>query len=1020
MRSVPHRVVCLLGLDDGVFPRRRRRRRRPRRRRPPGRRPRPAQRGPPAAARRAAGRRPSRLIVTYSGHDERTNADRARRPCRSGSCSTSSTAPSAPDDRRRARDADRRAPPPAAVRRPQLHARRARRRRRHGASTPSPWPAPGPPVGARAAAGAVPARAAPAAADRRAVELDDLVRVRAAPRARRSCASASALALSEAADDGSRRAARRARPARGSGASGERLLDGAAGGRADRDACVAAERRAGRLPPGRARPSRPDRARAAGRRRLVAGGGRRRRRTPPSRALGGRDVALGGRALARRARWPACAGDVLPRGHLLRAWRRKPAPGRLGAVPGPDRRPPRAAVRGGTVGRVRRGGPALAEVTIARLPPLGDDAGRPPGSGPWPSSRVLVDLLRPGPARAAARCTARRRPPTPRPHAPAGRRGRRRRRVGSGYERLAARTWSRSTSSSSAACCRSPSCSGAAAAGRGRRRLGGRRDHALRPLRPPAVGRGSLDRDRGEPTDRSRVSRGAAAPFDVCGPLPEPGVTVLEASAGTGKTFTIAALAARYVAEGIPLDQLLLVTFTRMATGELRDRVRERLVCAEQGLRARRWPVRRRTRTTTSSGCSPQGARRGRERAPRAPRRRARRLRRGHHRHHPRLLPGRPRRPGRRRRRGARTGLVEDVDDLIEEVVDDLYVRQFHGADVPRRSAAPRRSQIAAPAVEQPRRADRAARGRRARRSPAMRRRLADAVRKEMERRKRRAGVLTYDDLLIRLATRCADRDGARGGGQAAGPLPGGAGRRVPGHRPRPVGHPAARRSARRRRRWSSSATPSRPSTPSGAPTCTPTWTPPTRPAGGRRSTSTGAATRASSTPTTRCFARRPARPRGHRLPRRCGPPPPTRRRACSAPRWRRRCGCGCSTATRRLVDLTRSRAGPGRLHPPASSPTTWPATSSRLLSSGGRGRDPRATTAPPAPRAGPAGPRRGAGPHQPAGRPGAGRAGRRRHPRRHQRRRQRVRHAVGPGVAAAARGRWSGRRPRRAPARPR
>ena len=72
-------------------------------------------------------------------------------------------------------------------------------------------------------------------------------------------------------------------------------------------------------------------------------------------------------------------------------------------------------------------------------------------------------------------------------------------------------------------------------------------------------------------------------PFDVCGPLPT-GITVLEASAGTGKTFTIAALAARYVAEGTPLEQLLLVTFTRMATGELRERVRERLVSAEQGL----------------------------------------------------------------------------------------------------------------------------------------------------------------------------------------------------------------------------------------------------------------------------------------------------------------------------------------------------------------------------------------------------------------------------------------------------
>src|SRR3954469_22394832 len=79
---------------------------------------------------------------------------------------------------------------------------------------------------------------------------------------------------------------------------------------------------------------------------------------------------------------------------------------------------------------------------------------------------------------------------------------------------------------------------------------------------------------------------GFAAPvasFELRGPLPS-GVTVLEASAGTGKTYTIAALTARYVAEGMPLQRMLLVTFTRMATGELRDRVRERLVAVERGL----------------------------------------------------------------------------------------------------------------------------------------------------------------------------------------------------------------------------------------------------------------------------------------------------------------------------------------------------------------------------------------------------------------------------------------------------
>jgi exodeoxyribonuclease V beta subunit len=62
-------------------------------------------------------------------------------------------------------------------------------------------------------------------------------------------------------------------------------------------------------------------------------------------------------------------------------------------------------------------------------------------------------------------------------------------------------------------------------------------------------------------------------------------MTLLQASAGTGKTFTIAALTARYVAEGIlPIDRLLVITFTRMATGELRERVRERLVRAFDGL----------------------------------------------------------------------------------------------------------------------------------------------------------------------------------------------------------------------------------------------------------------------------------------------------------------------------------------------------------------------------------------------------------------------------------------------------
>ena len=58
--------------------------------------------------------------------------------------------------------------------------------------------------------------------------------------------------------------------------------------------------------------------------------------------------------------------------------------------------------------------------------------------------------------------------------------------------------------------------------------------------------------------------------FDLSGPLPT-GTTLLEASAGTGKTFTVAALVARYVAEeGVPLDQLLVITFGRAASQEPR------------------------------------------------------------------------------------------------------------------------------------------------------------------------------------------------------------------------------------------------------------------------------------------------------------------------------------------------------------------------------------------------------------------------------------------------------------------
>jgi exodeoxyribonuclease V beta subunit len=58
-----------------------------------------------------------------------------------------------------------------------------------------------------------------------------------------------------------------------------------------------------------------------------------------------------------------------------------------------------------------------------------------------------------------------------------------------------------------------------------------------------------------------------------------PGINLIEASAGTGKTFTIAMLIARFVVEkAIPIEQLLVVTFTKAATEELKDRIRKRLI----------------------------------------------------------------------------------------------------------------------------------------------------------------------------------------------------------------------------------------------------------------------------------------------------------------------------------------------------------------------------------------------------------------------------------------------------------
>ena len=67
--------------------------------------------------------------------------------------------------------------------------------------------------------------------------------------------------------------------------------------------------------------------------------------------------------------------------------------------------------------------------------------------------------------------------------------------------------------------------------------------------------------------------------------LPVGEVRLLEASAGTGKTWQIAHLVTRLVAEeAVPIERILLITFTKAATAELRERVRRRLVDARHAL----------------------------------------------------------------------------------------------------------------------------------------------------------------------------------------------------------------------------------------------------------------------------------------------------------------------------------------------------------------------------------------------------------------------------------------------------
>ncbi|MCH8627873.1 UvrD-helicase domain-containing protein, partial [Arsenicicoccus piscis] len=246
----------------------------------------------------------------------------------------------------------------------------------------------------------------------------------------------------------------------------------------------------------------------------------------------------------------------------------------------------------------------------------------------------------------------------------------------------------------------------------------------------------------------------SARHFAITDPLPE-GTVLLEASAGTGKTWTIAALVTRYVAEGVvTLPEMLVVTFGRAASQELRSRVREQLYAAERALDDPP-PVEDRDQLLTLLLAVDEDERLLR----------LERLRTAltsfdaatiatTHQFCQQVL----RSLGVAGNTDAGAQLVDDLDDLLVEVVDDLYLRGFVGAT--NRPIFSRRDALAiarraieddhatlAPSAAEPG-------------SVAARRvGFAQVVRREMDVRKRRLQVMHYNDLLTQLADALTDKD---------------------------------------------------------------------------------------------------------------------------------------------------------------------------------------------------------------------------------------------------------------------
>ena len=716
MRSVPHRVVCLLGLDDGVFPRHER---------PStattcwpatrGSASATAQRGPPAAARRGAGRRRAPGRHLHRRRRAHRRAAAAGRPARRAARRAR------PHDRgRRCTRRDIVDPAPAAALRPaQLH-------RRLGAPPvqlrPGALGRRAPAAVQRPRAGAVPRRPLP-------VRWPGRRRARgpASPssstRSGRSCGSGCGSTLPARTTrsptrcpstlDGLRGVGGRRAAARTSGCAG-RTRRRRLRGRALR----------GTLPPG-----------PLGARCCSEVGGRVDALVAASAALraGSRrtvdvDVDLGdGRALTGTV--AGVRDDAAGRVTYSRLGRQAPA-ARLGLAARALRRRPDQPGRAVTVGRARRPG---AHVDRHRAGRPVRRAGRPRRPVRPRHARAAADGGEDVGAYAGDRLDGR--PP-------------------SGRSSRAPKEWETDRPAASA---RTPSPTsyvwGANA--------GARAAVAAEPGDGRACAgetTGSARWPAGSGAGSARAEQVSMNAVRLCGPLPT-GTTVLEASAGTGKTFTIAALVARYVAEGV-------ADAGRDAGRHLRPRVDPRAAragaraagrgrarrCADPaGARGRRRPRRSQLLADADDG--------GRAPAP-AARAGARRLRRGDDRHHPRVLPAgaAPRSaspatptPARRSSRTSTTWCARW--STTSTCASSAHARDRPAADPRRellelgrrggrqrpasRAAGRRRRPTAAPAG--------AGRGRRR------------GARARWSARKRRPALVDYDDMLIRAARR-ADR----------------------------------------------------------------------------------------------------------------------------------------------------------------------------------------------------------------------------------------------------------------------